>query len=188
MALPEQSKEPRNYLNILEDYELDYFRSLSASELFQLYCTATQLTDEKLAEKLGISDSTLKRFKKHNYEYSRPDPSTLQKICLNLRLSVDEAEIFCNNYSYLFINTHIKADKLFKKKLEGNIYVPMSHKLSKAHRRYLIKLFLKKYDDITQKELAELLCATPRTIIRDFQALNIINLGSKKKPKWEIVE
>ena len=188
MSLTSQSKEPRNYLYTLKENELDYFRSLSAGKMFKLYSKATHLTDEQLAEKLGISDSTLKRFKKHNYEYSRPDPSTLQKICLNLRLSVDEAEIFCNNYSYLFINTHIKADKLFKKKLEANSFVPMTLKHSAEHRRIIIKSFVKKYDDITQKELAELLSVSIRTIIRDYQALNIINVGSKKKPKWEIVE
>ena len=127
----------------------------------------------------------------YSVEIERLDPATLQTLCLKaFQFSLEEAVYFCERYRYSFIRSDDKEDVAFRDKLkqkESFLY-DFSVDYPKPDRQAIILEIIKSDNTLTQEYLSSLLNVSRETIIRDFKELKIQNIGSKKKPKWEIEE
>ena len=112
-------------------------------------------------------------------------------LCLHgFHFSLEEAEYFCSRYDYSFTNSHFPESVEFKNSLEKkeDFFSENNVNYPKPQRQAIIKEKINSGNALTQESLASLLNVSRGTIVRDFNELNIHDIVSKMKPKWEIVE
>lgn len=190
--LSDEHQKPQNQITekLRSDTRFSYISSLSNSEYFCfLMSERPWLTIEKLAELTNVSDSLIKCFRRYNDVST--SKKTLKSFVLNgFFLTQHEAEQFFNRYGFTFEKSKQTDDLEFKKKLAVQTTI-LSFDiclLSADERKSCILNFIAKYNTVTQGVLASALKISRQTINRYFQDLSIINVGSKKKPKWQIKE
>ena len=183
----QDNNQPQKVLFNREKKHLD---KLSTVEFFDYVLSFKCITITSLYNSTDLSMTTLKKFRRRDLEYL-PTADTLRTLCLDgFHFSYEEAEYFCARYEYTFKNSKFRKSVEFKKKLkkkekvftENRIYYP------KPQRQAIIKEKINSGNALTQESLALLLNVSRETIARDFKELKIHNIGSKKKPKWEIEE
>ena len=178
------------YIDKSKTKELNYLTTFLSNELFIYYRKLNNISDKELARKLKVSMTTITKFKSEALNSTwKPKICYLQAICRIFCLSVDEAEVFCNNYSYSFIISHYPDDIALKEELKKNPFrADVNPNISASRRREIIKKLVKYEADYRTSELAELLNTSNETIIRDFKKMKIKNHGTEWFPVWEIEE
>ena len=167
----------------------EFISTLSQRDYFRFLMEEREMSIESLAENSELSVQTINNFRCYNNLKTKR--STLKKLCLKgFKLSLYDSDLFFKKYNYLLKDSNDIDDIHFVKKLKilNNPNIINASLFSSNKKKDIIKQLVVLYPYITQDHVACILKLSRRTIIRYFHQLSIINIGSKKKPKWQIKE